>query len=198
MESLIKAGAMDIFGRRPALLIAFPEIVNRVNIMKKSASDGQVSLFDADEPTVLDFALVDVDDFTQAEKLSFEKEFLGFYLTSHPYTDVLNKIKPLVTHELELLEEEEQGQRVKVGGIVESAKRILTKKTNSEMAFLTISNEKGSQIECIVFPKVYDRFKGLLLNDTVVMMDGRLDNKNDKMVIIVDSVSSANVVVEQN
>jgi len=196
MESLIKAGAMDSFGKRSSLLIIFPELVNKANQLKKTASEGQKSLFDdSEDPSTFDFSTVDVDDFTLEEKLGFEKEFLGFYLTSHPHNDILGKIKPFISHELEILPEEQQGQRVKVGGIIESSKRILTKKTNSEMAFLTISNEKGSQIECVVFPKVFERYRDLILSDTVIMMEGRLDNKNDKAVVIVETISSAKNLV---
>lgn len=196
MESLIKAGAMDSFGNRASLLISFPDIVNKSNQMKKQASEGQGSLFDGeDDVKDVEFISVDIDDFTKEEKLSFEKELLGFYLTSHPHMDVLNKLKPLISHELEILMEEQQGIRVKLVGIVESAKRVFTKKTNSEMAFLTISNEKGFQIECIVFPKTYERFKGVLLNDTVVLLEGKLDNKNEKMIVIVETVSQAKNMV---
>lgn len=197
MESLIKAGAMDTFGKRASLLIAFPDIVNQINQLKKQASEGQGSLF-GDEENVKDesLSMVEVDDFTKEEKLGFEKEFLGFYLTSHPHMDVLIKIKPLITHELEILmEEEQQGIRVKIGGIIESAKKIFTKKSNAEMAFLTISNEKGFQIECIIFPKVFERHKSLLLNDTVIVLEGRLDNKNEKKVIIVETITEAKNIV---
>lgn len=196
MESLIKAGAMDSFGKRASLLIAFPEIVSKSSQLKKQAQEGQGSLF-GDEEEVKDenLKMVEVDDFTEKEKLGFEKEFLGFYLTSHPHMDVLINIKPLISHELELLMEEQQDIRVKVGGIIESAKRIFTKKTNSEMAFLSISNEKGFQIECIVFPKVFERYKHLLLNDTVIVLEGRLDNKNEKKIIIAETIIEAKNIV---
>ncbi len=191
MESLIKAGAMDSFGKRASLLIVYPEIVNKANQLKKQASDGQGSLFgESEDSKAIDFSAVDVDDFTGEEKLVFEKEFLGFYLTSHPHRDALSKIKSVLSHELEFLQDEREGARVKVGGIIENAKRIFTKKTNSEMAFLTISNENGFQIECIIFPKTFERYKTLLLNDTVIVLEGKLDNKNDKMIIIVDTISS--------
>jgi DNA polymerase-3 subunit alpha len=196
MESLIKAGAMDTFGSRASLLIAFPEIVVKASQLKKQESEGQGSLFgDNEGGSSVEFSMVDVDDFTKEEKLGFEKEFLGFYLTSHPHNDILNKIKTIITHELDLLEEEQEGVRVKVGGIIDSTKKVLTKKTNSEMAFMTISNEKGIAVECIVFPKVFERYKALLLNDTVIVIEGRLDNKMDKMIIIVESISPAKNVV---
>lgn len=196
MESLIKAGAMDAFGNRASLLIKYPEIVSKASQLKKQANEGQGSLFgDTEEIEIKTSSINDIDDFTKEEKLSFEKELLGFYLTSHPHYDILSKIKPYVTHELDLLVEENPGMRVKVGGIIESVKKVFTKKTNNEMAFMYVSNEKGIQIECLVFPKVFERHKSILISDTVIVAEGRLDNKNDKMILIVETINPARNVV---
>jgi DNA polymerase-3 subunit alpha len=194
IESLIKTGAMDSFGNRASLLISLPEVVEKVNQLKKQTSEGQGSLFDFagdDASSDVTFTMVTIDDFTNEEKLGFEKELLGFYLTSHPHHDTLMKIKNEITHDLEFLEEEQQGSFVKIGGIIESAKRILTKQTNKEMAFLTLADEKGVTIECVVFPKIYERSKDLLQTDKVVLIDGKLDNKNEKMVILASNISAA-------
>jgi DNA polymerase-3 subunit alpha len=193
MESLIKAGAMDSFGNRASLLVAMPEIVAKINEIKKQTREGQASLFDDSfsNSAKIDFTIIDIDDFSKEEKLGFEKEFLGLYLTSHPHSDLLTKIKKIATHNLDFLEGEQEGIRIKVGGIVESVKKIFTKKSNSEMAFISISNEKGTTIECIVFPKVFERHKNLLSNDTVILIEGKLDNKNDKIIIIAETINSA-------
>jgi DNA polymerase III subunit alpha len=197
IESLIKSGSMDKFGKRAALLIALPEIVNKINQIKKQAAEGQASLFDmGDTPEPagqVEFAIEDVDDFTKEEKLNFEKEFLGLYLTSHPHLDTLSKIKKFVTHEIDLLEEEPDGTRIKIGGIIESAKKIFTKKSNSEMAFVSLGNESGSSIECVVFPKVFLNYSDLLIKDTVIIIEGKLDSRDDKKTIIVD-----NIIAPQN
>jgi DNA polymerase-3 subunit alpha len=191
IESLIKAGAMDKYGNRASLLVSLPEIVAKINQIKKSTAEGQASLFDTDDTQEADdivYSLADIDDFSQEEKLGFEKELLGFYLTSHPHMNTLSMLKKYITHEFTLLEEEEQGLRVKVGGIIEASKKIYTKKSNAEMAFVTLANETGIQIECVIFPKTYALFKELLRTDTVVLMEGKLDTKNDKPTILVDSI----------
>jgi len=193
IESLIKSGAMDKFGNRASLLIALPEIVSKINQIKKQNAEGQGSLF-GDETnetreTDINFSTADIEDFTHEEKLGFEKEFLGLYLTSHPHLDTLSIIKQRITHELEGLEEEQEGTRITIGGIVENAKRIFTKKSNSEMAFVALGNERGAIVECVVFPKVFTQYKDLLIKDTVVLIDGRLDSRDDKQTIIVDRIS---------
>ena len=193
LESLIKAGAMDDFGNRASLLIAMPEIIQKCHQIKKQAQEGQSLLFDDNDEGMNTggYKVVDVEDFSTNEKLFFEKEFLGFYLTSHPHWDTLSYIKSLISHEIELLEEEKEGTIIKVGGIIETFKKIITKKTNAEMAFITISNERGITIECVIFPRVFEQYKSLLVNDNVVLIDGRLDSKDERPVIIVDRIYSA-------
>lgn len=202
MESLIKAGAMDQFGNRAALLINLSENTNKAMQIKKQATDGQVSLFDDDSDQSLliseDYTNSDIDDFTSDEKLGFEKEFLGFYLSSHPHLETLAKIKIYATREIDSLGEEPEGTKIKLGGIIENTKKIFTKKSNSEMAFLTLGDEKGANIECVIFPRIFDLYKQLLINDNVVIIDGKIDSKDDRPVIIVDSITAGEDFIFQN
>lgn len=192
LESLVKAGAMDKFGNRASLLISIPENASKANQIKKQALEGQGSLFEdapIEETKMSSFS--DVDDFTEQEKLSFEKELLGFYLTSHPHMDTLQYIRSIISHEIELLEGEKEGTIVKIGGIVETAKKIVTKKSNAEMAFVQIADEKGIEIECVVFPRVFEEYKSLLIQDTVIIIEGKVNIKEDRPVIIVDKITQA-------
>lgn len=189
IESLIKAGAMDSFGNRAALLISYLEIIDKSTKRKKEQKEGQTSLFsnesDLNESKQNKEA---VEDFSEDEKLSFEREFLGFYLTSHPQLENLLAIRSKVSHGLETLTEEKEGQRVKIGGIIENMRRIFTKRTGSEMAFITIGDEQGVQIECIVFPKIFEKYKSLILKDQVVMLEGHIDTKNERPIIIAETL----------
>lgn len=190
LESLLKAGAMDRFEKRANLLIMLPHIIEKVHQKKKEYSLGQTSLFgDCEEPEEQKHTLSSIDDFSQEEKLAFEKEFLGLYLTSHPKMEYLSLVRSIITHDLSLLPEEEEGTRVKVGGIIESSRRIFTKKNGSEMAFVHLCDENGLFVECIVFPKVFDRYKSMLVTDDVILVEGYIDTKNDKPMIIVEKIS---------
>jgi DNA polymerase-3 subunit alpha len=191
MESLIKAGAMDNFGKRAQLLINYPEIIDNSTRKKKQNIQGQTSMFGDDEPINQHKVMTtDFEDFAPNEKLAFEKEFLGLYLTAHPQMDNLLRLKTAITHELEILEEEKEQAGVIVGGIIETVKRIFTKKTGKEMAFVTIANENGVTLECVIFPKIFDIYKTLLIKESVILITGKLDTKNDKPVIIVDKIQS--------
>jgi DNA polymerase III subunit alpha len=197
MESLIKAGAMDSFGNRASLLIAFPEIVAKINQTKKQRAEGQKSLFDDDDaPDSVDVNvnLTEIEDFTEKEKLQFEKEFLGIYLTSHPHLEKLSYLPSLRTLSFEELEIMPEGSRVKVGGILDNVKRILTK-TGSEMAFLSLTNEKGTAIECVIFPRTFEVFKNTLIKDSVIVVEGKLDSKNDKPAILADTVTQIDTLL---
>ncbi|RJQ38922.1 DNA polymerase III subunit alpha [Candidatus Microgenomates bacterium] len=196
MESLIKSGAMDAFGKRTSLLISLPILVDKIHKIKKQEAEGQGSLF-GDSSSDTDNNNSGQNDnnmaeFSDNEKLAFEKEFLGIYLTSHPQIENLLLIKTAVSHTLDVIPEEKEGNRVKIGGIIESSRRIFTKKSNSEMAFLVLGDEKGIAVECIVFPKIFDQYKNLLVEDTIIVISGKVDTKSEKPVIIVDKIYPIN------
>ena len=191
IESLIKAGAFDTFGNRAFLLSSYQEIVENINRTKKQKIGGQVSLFGETEPAPeVKSSKSSIDDFSPSEKLAFEKEFLGFYLTSHPQMANLLALKSIVSHELQVLEEETEGQQVTIGGIVEVMRKIFTKKTGAEMAFVTIGDEKGLTIECIIFPKIYERYKSLIMKDSLIILEGRIDTKNERPIVIAEKIST--------
>jgi len=160
-----------------------------VELVKKDKAQG--GLFDdlPDEPMPIKTSLSGVDDFSDTEKLAFEKEFLGIYLTSHPQMHNLQYMKSYISHELEHITDELMGKTIKTGGIIESTKRIFTKKNNDEMAFILLADENGRSIECVVFPKTFQRYKNYLLKDTVIIVEGHVDNKSDKSMLIVDRIS---------
>ena len=90
-----------------------------------------------------------------------------------------------------MLEGEKEGTMVKVGGIIEMTKKIFTKKSNAEMAFIQIGDEKGITIECVIFPRVFEEYKSLLVQDTVILIEGKLNMKDDRPVIIVEKINPA-------
>ncbi len=193
MESLIKTGALDSFGNRASLLVALPEIVARINQLRKQKIDGQKSLFDDDnersDEESIDFRLDQIEDYTDKEKLGFEKEYLGIYLTSHPHMEKLSYLPNYGTISFDEIEEKPDGTRIKIGGILDNVKRIFTKKTGAEMAFLSLMDEKGIAVEVVVFPKTFEMCKNTLIKDSVIIIDGKVDTKNDKPTILAEIVT---------
>ncbi len=190
VESLIKAGAMDEFGKRAILLSTYPVILEKINKKTKQKTQNQVSLFaEEEEEESDDYGILDAgDDFSEQEKLQLEKELLGFFLTGHPMSHVMENLSRSVTHTIEHLKEEKTARKVKTGGMICAVKKIYTKKSNAEMAFVTIEDQIGRQMECVVFPKTYEIAKPLLQQDSIVLINGMLDFKDDHPVILVDNL----------
>lgn len=191
LESLIRAGALDEFGSRSALMTALETMLDQVHKDKKAASAGQFGLFDegsdAKEKAVTE-QLPKVEELSSHELLSFEKELLGFYLTAHPLEKTIQQLsgRESVTPLIQVTEER-VGDRVQVVGLVIQVKKIVTRKNNSEMAFIRLEDLSGS-IEVVIFPKIYARSVTLWVRDAAVMISGKVDQKDDRLVILADDV----------
>lgn len=187
-ESLIKAGAMDEFGVRASLLASFQDIVTKIQREKKLVSQAQASLFGEEEEIADVEHLLDVKEFSKREKLQFERELLGFYLTDHPLNQEAESLKMFASHTITDLAEEREGRLIRVGGLVASIKKIFTKRDGSEMAFVTIEDNVGYSVDCVIFPKTYQTTKQFLSKDSVLIVDGKLDFKDEQPVILVQSI----------
>jgi DNA polymerase-3 subunit alpha len=186
LESLIKAGAMDEFGKRAAMLASLAKIMEESHQEQKRKSQGQTSLFDS-EGTKAEESLADVDEFSREEILSFERELLGFYLTEHPLRPVISSLADKINFKISELPDQSGGTMVKIGGVITQVKKILTRQGNSEMAFIKIEDLTGT-IEVIVFPKLYSQTKYIWVKDRVVIVWGKLDFKEDRPTILVEKV----------
>jgi DNA polymerase-3 subunit alpha len=190
IESLIKAGALDEFGKRSVLLTSYVDIATKI-AKEKSVVKSQAGLFDDDplpKNLVYDANFSDIEEFTESEKLLFEKELLGFFLTNHPLIQELDNLAKQISHNISDLQEAPEGTRIKVGGMLSSVKKIITKKSNSEMAFIQLEDHAGFSIECVVFPKTYEVNKNVLVRDSIVIIEGKLDFKDERAIIIADTI----------
>lgn len=194
LESLIKVGAMDLFGPRAAQLAGLDRIRMVCESDQKQKTSGQVSLFGEDKQASGQAETTDtlpkIDEFSRTELLGLEKDLLGFYLTEHPQAPLLALLANEVSHRISELREIFDGtERVKIGGIVSATRITLTKKNNSEMAFATIEDQTG-KIEVVVFPKVYGETRSCWVKDQVVLLDGRLENREERVSVIVEKAVS--------
>lgn len=194
LESLIKTGAMDSFGKRAALLAGLERLISESHKAAKKVSSGQGGLFDGDDsqtPTEIasSFALPDIDEIPREQLLTYERELLGFYLTEHPAQKLLDQLDDVVTHSVAELDASlHTGKIVTIGGIVVAVRRIFTKKSNEEMAFVTIQGKGGGKIECVIFPSVFKENGNSHYweENTVVILTGRLDNRDDRLSLLVE------------
>ncbi len=183
-EALVKSGAMDSFGERGQLLASTERVLDFLRDHFKQDNYGQNSLFGAS----LQIGKLKLqDNFTPAtkeEKLGWEKEHLGLFVSAHPldsYADVLKGFTPISS-----LIASEDGRNVLIGGLISKFKRTLTKK-NDPMAFFTLQDLTGN-MEVLVFPKIMVQALPFLDLDRVVQVKGRISDKDGERKIIAEEI----------
>jgi DNA polymerase-3 subunit alpha len=197
-ESLIKAGAFDDFGQtRSTLISSFEGIVDTITGSEKKNISGQVTMFDLSEVTETNENIDDIkykfnvlEEYSEKEMLSMEKEILGIYISGHPLDkmrDIIKKVANINTMEMVKIAEEnkiiEDGRTVKYAGIITSVKKKYTK-NNTIMAFMTVEDLYGT-VEIIIFDSVFSRSSNILVNENIILIEGRLSMREEEEVKIV-------------
>ena len=214
IESLIKAGAFDEFEQtRSTLLASFEGIIDTIQSGKKKGMSGQVSMFDLgteeekEEMNEMKYTFEEHEELPNKELLSLEKEMLGIYISGHPLEKLREQIEKqtnintielrnldeqmssnLNQPEMELLKQNAKpkyhdGQNIKYAGIITSIKKKYTK-NNKIMAFVTIEDLYGTA-EIIVFENAYIKSGKSLVEENIVMVDGRLSIREDDTTTII-------------
>ena len=196
IESLIKAGCFDDMGQtRNTLLASFEGILDTINNQNRNSLANQVTMFDIvsnDATDEIKYNYIVLDELDKKELLSQEKEMLGIYISGHPLDSIRESIiKNTNINSLDLKKigdnEEESnfkdGQFVKYAGTITSVKKKYTKK-NTIMAFVTVEDLYGSA-EIIIFDSVYNRVSNILIEDNIILVEGRLSIKEDDVAKIV-------------
>lgn len=203
IESLIKAGALDsLKANRAQLLAIYEKTIEGIHADRKRNVEGQFSIFDTIEDKSNNDNLPDLKEFPQNLLLSMEKEYLGIYVSGHPlepYKENLDRVSNFKTAEIIAdLEEDNNsvrairdGQKIRIGGIISETKNMITK-NNKMMAFLLLEDMYGS-MECIVFPQTYNKYSNLLVEDQLVVIEGRLSlSEVEDTKIICESIYPLN------
>jgi len=184
LEGLIKAGAFDSTGaKRSQLMTVLDQAVEDGVTAQRERDLGQITIFAA-SPTgegSLGYAalppLPDMPEWDQAQRLKYERDLTGFYITAHPLTRYETTIKALSTTTTSGLAEMSDGKEVKLCGIVTTVKTMLTKK-GDRMAYLTLEDLQGT-VEVIAFPDLYRAAGPLIAPERVVRLTGTID-RGDK------------------
>ena len=214
IESLIKAGTFSEFPEtRATLLASFELITDTIQSYYKKGMNGQVSMFDLgnteeDQNNLneVKYNYKELPEMSEKELLSMEKEMLGIYVSGHPLEKIRNQIIATTNissaqmkeiDEINSISEDEgnsdirvkernrfvDGQEVKIAGIITSVKKKYTK-NNKIMAFITLEDLYGSA-EIIVFEPTYLKAQNILVEENIVIIDGRLSVREDDATKIV-------------
>ncbi len=189
LESLVKCGAFDsIGGHRAQYLAALDDVLAQGQSVQRERENGQISMFSLMDASVqeelLNDNLPDLEPFSDKERLSLEKEMLGLYISGHPlepYRPILDQMDKL-TRCVELAEVGDN-HHVKVGGIIIAVRSFYTKK-NKQMAFVKLEDLTG-HVELVVFPELFEKQGGLLREDSLVVIEGKTDLKEEEDVKIL-------------
>ena len=183
LEGLIKSGAMDsLGGNRRQMLQAAEEVMSAVEQEAFRNQGGQTSLFDdfSGEVYTEEFKLPNVEEMPVKEKLMFEKEATGLYLSGHPLNDYAVNIKNIKADSVHNILEHiaTDGQKVKLIALVNSVKTKTTKNGNL-MAFLNVEDLFDS-ISVTVFPNTFSAARGFLNEGAVVLIEGKVSESEDR------------------
>ena len=192
LEALILSGALDeLEGNRKEKFLSIDKVLDFVSKAPKTDEIQQMNLFGAASKTINKFALTNSEDFNLDEKLTKEKEFLGFYLSSHP----LDKYKDIVTaFSINKLSEidVEASKVIKTFGTITGLKKVLTKKDEQMALFSILCYDRI--ISCIAFPKTYDKFLEEIIEKKTVYIEGKIqidEYKGEKTIkLLVEKIVS--------
>ncbi|HEX6129859.1 MAG TPA: DNA polymerase III subunit alpha, partial [Candidatus Limnocylindria bacterium] len=196
VESLIKAGAMASLGSPGTLLNRLDSALEAGQRHQRDVAAGQGTLFDLFAMPVEPVGPIGLpvgepaepveDDVPRRERLRWEKELLGLYLSEHPLGEIETVLPEYVTAYTGDLAEESDQSKVTIGGIIQSSRRVITR-AGSTMLVATLEDLTGST-EVVVFPKVFADTANAWTDDAVVLVTGRVDHRDEGSQILCEAV----------
>ncbi len=189
LESLIKVGALDELGSRGALLGNIERILSLSQREQQLKETGQVTMFDlfGVSMPMPGLELPDIDAPTE-EKLTWERELLGVYLSEHPFAHAAPKLLNLTDTFCGQVDEEMDGESVILAGVVTAVKELFTRERRPFIS-ATIEDLDGS-IEVTAWPEVYEHTRELWQEGKILLVQGRVRARGDRLGLICDGVKS--------
>jgi len=189
MESLIKAGAMDSLGSRGSLLQSVDRILSLAQREQRLRETGQSTMFDMwGGATHVPLPSLDLEegDISPKEKLAWEKELMGIYLSEHPFSPFAKRVDSdtLLCGQIDA---EMVGQTVRVAGMVASVRSLFTK--DGRPFASTVLEDLDGRIEVMVWAKVYADTKDLWEEGNILLVEGKVRLREDRVQLNCDGVS---------
>ncbi len=185
VEALAKSGAMDNITTHRNMILGNLEKLLAFNKETRNESP-QDSLFSAIGGISYKLVLDTQEKITDSQKLAWEKELLGLYISGHPLNAYKEKIEKFCTLTKTIKREASNGSSVMVAVIIDEIKEVMTK-NNRRMAFIKISDYSGS-IESVIFNKLYEEKKDILIKDNIIALKGKISERNGEKSIIIESL----------
>ena len=192
LESLIKCGALDTFGKsRAEMFVSLERILELSSKIQKEKAKGQMSFFDAgfsqDSFKAKGNNLPSVKEWPEPQLLAFEKEMLGFYVTGHPLARYAHELKRFTSSSTANLYEYDDGTDIKIVGLIAKIKQTVTRAKQEKMAILKLEDLEGA-VEVLVFPAAFQKSARYIQPNTVVLVKGRLNRREDVPKIVANDL----------
>ena len=186
IESLAKSGALDNLAERNAVIYNIDKILNFIKEINQQALSAQASLFSQSTAgPLLALKLDPAPAATRRECLTWEKEFLGLYISGHPYKEFERDLREITSRCNELVGLASAGEiGVRVGGVITDLKKVYTR-SGEPMLFAKIEDTTGST-ELIIFPKILKALSQFWQEDKIVVAEGKLSDKDGEIKVIVN------------
>jgi len=198
IESLIKCGAMDSLGLfRSQLSAMIDKALEVAGGIQKDKENGQLSFFDKfedEENFKKTFQEVpNIPEWPENQLLAYEKEMLGFYITNHPLARFEKLLRTYSTSSTTNLRTRQDGDEVLLGGIISKVKFTTTRKTNEKMAIMSLEDLDGV-VEVLVFPSTFSKSGGLVKQDGIVFVKGRVNAREEEPKIVANEIAALDSV----
>ncbi|MEW6407349.1 MAG: DNA polymerase III subunit alpha [Patescibacteria group bacterium] len=185
LESLAKSGALDSLAERNQILQNTEKILNYSKNIQKTKSKGQVDLFgNLNSSASLQLRLDEAPPASKNERLSWERELLGLYVSEHPLAELKDYFDQKTTN-CRQLKSKRGNEKVILGGVINKIKKILTRNSQT-MLFVKIEDLAG-EAEIIVFPKVLSKNPIIFQEDKIILVEGRTSDKNQEIKVLCDN-----------
>ncbi len=192
LETLAKCGALDSMGERNTLLANIETLLIHAKEKQRHSTMGQVSLFgEAMQAELPPVKLTPAEPAAKADRLRWEKELIGLYISEHPLSEYQARLaleRPTAIKDLKPI----PGSQAKIAGLITSTKKILTK-TGKPMLF-SIIEDITAKIEVVVFPSVLEKSPNAWAPNTVVVLSGKLDNRDGNLKLLCDTAKPIAIV----
>ncbi len=200
IESLIKAGAFDSLKvRRAQLMAVLGQALDQAKAVQRDRRSGQMSLFALAGPDTkseaTEIELPDIPEWPELEKLSYEKETVGFFITGHPLESCASDLKRVAEIEIIDLDKCRDGQPVRIGGLFLKYKEHKSKK-GDRMAFTVVEDMTGS-VEVVIFPSTFAQCSPLITSDEPVVILGSIQEGERGAKIIAETVDTLDRALEK-
>ncbi|MGW8227044.1 MAG: DNA polymerase III subunit alpha, partial [Anaerolineales bacterium] len=189
LECLVRVGALDFFGSRPALLQSLDRLIAFSAAHFKAKEVGQITFFNKDIGLQEEFNLPALSkEVSRREQLNWERELIGLYVSDHPLNPVMDVLTEIVTHFSGQLSEANPEDRVRLAGMVTRYRTHLTRKGQS-MAFATLEDLQG-EVELVIFPSAWQQISNQMEVDKLIVAEGRIDPESSEPKLLVDTIKT--------